>query len=134
MPGPGRHGGRLFEGAIGLDVSDSAVNERGRVVHGPADVVEQSDAPVPQGPSVTVLPPPTPGPPPTEPTSATSTPTTLAEPDDTVRVDEPWGPSAYPPIIRTLVVDGRLVTISHVGVMVSSLDTLTQLGWLPTSR
>jgi hypothetical protein len=38
----------------------------------------------------------------------------------------------YPmPVDRALVVDGRLVTVSPQGLMVSDLGSLGQLGWAP---
>jgi hypothetical protein len=44
----------------------------------------------------------------------------------------PQRDGGYPvPVDRAMVVDGRLVTISGNGVLVSSLDTLRQLAWVP---
>ena len=44
------------------------------------------------------------------------------------------GPGSYgwtPQIMRTLVADGRLVTVSSAGVKVSDLTTLADLAWIP---
>lgn len=35
------------------------------------------------------------------------------------------------PVRRALVVDGRLITVSSRGVEASSLDTLTEIAWVP---
>jgi hypothetical protein len=44
----------------------------------------------------------------------------------------PPEPIAYPtPIARTLVADGRLVTVSTAGVKVSDLTTLADISWTP---
>ena len=44
---------------------------------------------------------------------------------------EPDGQQYPTPIARTLVADGRLVTVSTVGVKVSDLDTLADVAWIP---
>jgi hypothetical protein len=42
------------------------------------------------------------------------------------------GPSTVSdPVLRTLVVGQRILTVSHPGIQSSSLSTLEKVGWLP---
>jgi hypothetical protein len=171
----GRHPGGWFEGAIGLDVTDAAIGERGRIVHEPRPWIEPTPPESTTTTSTTTsstttsttAPPSTTST--TAPSSATTTePTTTTtvvcvEPDcgpgdgggrdgadeaATSVAPEPGIPAPVPPgpvpapplpgpgapIVRSLVVEGRLVTVSHLGIEVSRLADLTELGWLTIAR
>ena len=148
-----------FDGAVALDVADGGITERGRVQH-LVDDPYAVPFDCPPGalcePPVTIEPQQLDrdcgteedcaliGPVPQPPTTTTICGVAGCDPVPTTAVCDPAqgcsvpgaptpGPSASPvPIQRTLVVDGRLVTVSWAGVMVSTLAGLDQLGWLAT--
>lgn len=160
-----------FEGAIGLDVTDAAIGERGRIVHEPRPWVEPTP-PEPEPTTTTstsstttsTTAPPSSTTTTTAPSTTTTEPTTTSvvcvEPDcgpgerdgadeaATSVAPEPGIPAPVPPgpvpapplpgpgapIVRSLVVEGRLVTVSHLGIEVSRLSDLTELGWLTIAR
>jgi hypothetical protein len=49
----------------------------------------------------------------------------------TTHRDDVPGPSVWPAVRRSVVVDGTLLTLSDVGVETARLSDLTELGWLP---
>jgi hypothetical protein len=100
--------GTSFVGAVGLDVGDGSLGERGRIVHGDAAT----------RPSLPPLP----------------TPPLPCDPDGQCDEIVPMEPAIVDPgstpIRRAFVVDDSMLTISDSGLMVSDLATFTTRSWL----
>src|SRR5205823_11553983 len=96
-----------FNGAVGLRADRAVLDEVGRVQHPGGNPPEPPPQPEPAGPA--------------GPASPSGKPTSSY-------------PQRYsPPIERSVVVGGRLFTLSASGVLASDLNSLQDRGWAPFS-
>ena len=134
-------------------VGQNTITEKGRISHPQLIIRPPGPIIVPNGPPLPVPPNPVGQPPtslvilaPTTASPATVSPSTLSlatPPPSTVSPSPQPGPipTTIPggffspsPIRRSLVVAGRLVTVSGSGVKVNDLGSLVELGWTPFAR
>jgi uncharacterized secreted protein with C-terminal beta-propeller domain len=111
--------GEGFAGMVGLDVTDAAIDERGRIGHPTSG--QPCAFPVEKGPAVG---------PAVAPDAPVPTPPAA---DDAATSIAPDCFAPLMPVNRAVVVGDVAYTLSEAGVLASNLSDLAERGWLPFS-